>query len=145
MTVFLLHIYNHNGISLYEKEWCRRKKSNLPKEQENKLMFGMLHSIKSFVAKMSPKDSKEGFMCYSTSRYKLHFYEAPTGLKFVMMTDVNVGNIRETLKRIYSSVYVEYVVKNAICGLNEPIESNLFESKLDAFVQGLSFFEEIKE
>ncbi|CAK8698505.1 trafficking protein particle complex subunit 1-like [Clavelina lepadiformis] len=145
MTVFLLHIYDRNGNSLYEKEWCRRKKSNLTKEEEKKLMFGMLHSIKSFVSKLSPKDSKEGFLSYTTSQYKLHFYESPTRLKFVVMTDINVGNIRETLKKIYSSIYVAYIARNPMCDLAEPINCKLFESRLETFMKGLSFFEDSKE
>ena len=56
MTVYLLHIYDRNGNSVFEKEWCRRKSSNLSKEQEQKLVFGMIHSIKSFVSKMAPRD-----------------------------------------------------------------------------------------
>jgi len=56
MTVHLLHIYARNGDSLYEKEWNRKKTSNLTKAEEKKLLFGFIHSIKSFVMKMSPKD-----------------------------------------------------------------------------------------
>jgi len=50
--------------------------------------------------------SKEGFLSYATSRYKLHFYESPTGVLFIMMTDTSVGNIKETMKKLYSSVSV---------------------------------------
>nr|CAB3267217.1 trafficking protein particle complex subunit 1-like [Phallusia mammillata] len=142
MTIHLLHIYDRNGNSLFAKEWSRKKSSNLTKVEEQKLLFGMIHSIKSFVTKMSPKDGKEGFISYTTSRYKIHFYESPTGLKFILLTDIFVGNIRETMKKLYSSVYVEFVVRNPLCPLNEPIRSSLFETKLETFMTGLSFFED---
>ena len=37
-------------------------------------------------------------------------------------------------------IYVEYVVKNPLCRLDEPIQSELFASKLDAFIRSLPIF-----
>jgi len=112
----------------------------MSKEEEFKLMYGMVYSIKSFVARMSPADSKDGFLNYRTSRYKLHFYETPTGLKFILNTDLSVGNTKDVLFNIFSKIYVEYVVKNPLCRLDEPIQSELFASKLDAFIRSLAIF-----
>eukprot|EP00128_Syssomonas_multiformis_P013683 Colp12_sorted_trinity150504_noHs@35924 len=100
-------------------------------------MYGMLYSIKSFVQRLSPKPSKDGFYYYSTSAYKLHFYESPSGIKFVMNTDPTVGDIREILRQIYSNIYVEFAVKNPLCNLEQWIDSELFRDKLETFVQGL--------
>jgi len=111
--------------------------------QEKKLLFGMVHSIKAFVDKMSPIDGKDGFKfagSYSTSKYKLHFYETPTGLQLIMMTDTNTGPVTDILKKIYSSVYVKYGVRNPLVKLTSPIESSLFESKLDELVTSLPFY-----
>lgn len=67
-------------------------------------MFGMLWSIKSFVCKISPLDTKKGFLCYKTNKYALHYFETPTGLKFILNTDVNAQNVRELLYQIYRQV-----------------------------------------
>ncbi|XP_031567839.1 trafficking protein particle complex subunit 1-like [Actinia tenebrosa] len=137
MTIYNLYIFDRNGTCLHYEEWNRTKLSEMSREQEFKLMYGMLYSIKSFVARISPFDSKDSFLSYTTSKYKLHFYETPTGLKLIMNTDVNTHNARETLYEIYSKIYVEYVVKNPLCKLDEPIESELFKTKLDGFIKGL--------
>ncbi|KAG8441515.1 hypothetical protein GDO86_007035 [Hymenochirus boettgeri] len=89
--------------------------------------------------KMSPI-RKDGFLSFQTSKYKLHYYETPSGLKMVMNTDLSVGNTRDILHQIYSTIYVEYVVKNSLCSLNEPIQSELFKTKLDSFIRSLPFF-----
>ena len=34
-------------------------------------------------------------------QYKLHLFETASGLKFVLLTDLNVGNIRDSLQSIY--------------------------------------------
>lgn len=67
-------------------------------------MCGMLFSIKSFVTKMSPLDTKEGFLYYKTSKYMLHYLETPSGVKFVLNTDVNAQGVRDLLQQIYSQV-----------------------------------------
>ncbi|XP_015271193.1 PREDICTED: trafficking protein particle complex subunit 1 [Gekko japonicus] len=140
MTVHNLYLFDRNGVCLHYSEWNRKKQAGISKEEEYKLMYGMLFSIRSFVSKMSPLDMKDGFLAFQTSKYKLHYYETPTGLKVVMNTDLGVGNIRDVLHQIYSYIYVEYVVKNPLCSLNEPIQSELFCSKLDSFVRSLPFF-----
>lgn len=120
-------------------------------------MYGMLFSIKSFVSKISPLDPKEGFLYYKTSKYTLHYFETPSGLKFVLNTDNVTQNARELLQQLYREVstinnfiimryiqryiekkksiflqvYLEYVVKNPLCQLNEPIQSELFKLKVD--------------
>lgn len=140
MTLFNLYIFDRNGTCLYYAEWNRRKLSGISQDEEFKLMFGMLFSIRSFVSRMSPTDQKEGFTSYKTNQYKLHLYETPSGLKFVLNTDLSVGNIHDVLQQLYSQIYVEYVVKNPACIQGQPITSELFKTKLDEFVRGQQIF-----
>ncbi|XP_076435800.1 trafficking protein particle complex subunit 1-like isoform X2 [Babylonia areolata] len=130
MTVYDFYLFDRNGNCLYYAEWNRKHQPGISKEEEFKLMYGMIFSIKSFINRISPKDVK----------YKLHFYETPSGLKFIMNTDLNVGNIRDVLQQMFSSIYVEYVVKNPLTELGEPITSELFRTKMDDYVRGLPFF-----
>ena len=140
MTIFNLYIFDREGTCLYYGEWNRRKNAGISRDEEFKLMYGMIFSMKSFTQKMSPMDMKTGFQNIQTSRYKLHYYETPSGLKFIMNTDLTVDNMRVHLHQMYSSIYVEYVVKNPLASLSEPITSELFKTKLDDYVRGLPMF-----
>lgn len=48
------------------------------------------------------------FVSYRTSQYKLHYFEAPTNIKFVMLTDLKSPSMRPALEQIYINLYVEY-------------------------------------
>lgn len=141
MAIFNFYVFDRTGTCLYYGEWNRKKRSGMSDDEEFKLMYGMLFSIKSFITRISPVDLKDGFLCYTTSKYKLHFYETASGLKFVLNTDNNVaGNVREILHQIYSQIYVQYVIKNPMCKSGEPISSELFKTKLDEYMRSLPIF-----
>ncbi|OBZ82467.1 Transport protein particle subunit bet5 [Choanephora cucurbitarum] len=81
-------------------------------EEEAKLVYGVVLSLRNFVRKLS--GNQDGFISYKTSTYRLHYYETPTGLKFVMNSDPQTENLRLVLKQIYTQLYVEFVVKNGL-------------------------------
>ncbi|XP_045461510.1 trafficking protein particle complex subunit 1 [Harmonia axyridis] len=135
MTIHNIYIFNKNGNLLYYNEWNRIKQTGMTRDEEAKLMYGMLFSIKSFVNKISPTDPKDGFLYYKTSKYTLHYFETLTGLKFVLNTDNHAQSVRELLQQIYNQVYVEYVVKNPLIDLAQPIESEIFKEKLDTLIK----------
>lgn len=58
------------------------------------------------VRKLGGQD--DSFISYRTGEYKLHYYETPTSIKFVMLTDVATPNMRNVLHQIYVNLYVEF-------------------------------------
>ncbi|KAM7361431.1 blocked early in transport 5 [Cochliomyia hominivorax] len=140
MKIFNLYIFDKLGTLMYYAEWNRTKKSGLTQEEEAKLTYGMLSSIKSFVSKISPHDPREGFLFYKTNKYALHYLETPSGLKFVLNTDVNATNVKELLQQIYSKIWVEYVVRDPLWTPGTPVTSELFQTKLDEFIRQSPIF-----
>ena len=48
---------------------------------------------------------KEGFTGIKTNKYKMNYYETPSGIKFILNTDLNAaGNVRELLHQCYEQV-----------------------------------------
>uniref|UniRef100_A0A182YSG1 Trafficking protein particle complex subunit n=1 Tax=Anopheles stephensi TaxID=30069 RepID=A0A182YSG1_ANOST len=107
MTIYNLYIFDKLGTLLYYGEWNRLKQSGITKDEEAKLMYGMLFSIKSFVSKISPIEPREGFLYYKTNKYALHYLE----------------------------IWVEYVVRNPLWTIGTPVTSDIFKAKLDDFVK----------
>lgn len=162
MTIYNIYIFDKYGTLLFYAEWNRIKQSGITREevrntnsaptfafaasfafdlfQEAKLMYGMLYSLKSFCAKMSPIDSKEGFLHYRTSKYALHAFETATATKFILNTDNSSTGVRELLQQLYAKVWVEYAVRNPLWQPGTPITSDLFKEKLDEFIRQSPLF-----
>ena len=142
MTVYNMYIFNKDGDCIFYREWNRKKHTRMSKEEEFKLMYGMLFSIKSFIVpRMSPEGPKDGFIGYKTSSYHLHFLETPSSLKIVMNTDPNnTSAVRKHLEVIYGTIFVQYVAKNPLIKVHETIDSELFANKLDEYVRSLPYF-----
>lgn len=127
---------------LYYHEWLRTKHTSMSKDEEAKLLYGMLFTLKSFVNELSPAVPKEGFLSYKTSKYRLNFFETVSRLKFILNTDNETSQteIRELMAGIYTQIYVEYASKSPMVTKGEVITSNLFRTKVNQFVQASPFF-----
>ena len=85
--IFNFYIFNRRGACLYYREWNRPYNSFAldDQDEERKLVFGMLFSIKELVSRMKPPGAvDDGLHCLKTSTYTLHHLEILTGLRFVL-------------------------------------------------------------
>jgi len=118
---------------------ARSRPARLSAQDDAKLIFGTIFSLRNMVRKLGGPD--DSFISYRTGQYKLHYYETPTNVKFVMLTDTHTLNMRNVLHQIYVNLYVEFVVKNPLSPVEHPggvgVANELFELALDQFVKGV--------
>jgi|TARA_B100000524_G_C23635855_1_gene364916 hypothetical protein len=145
--LFSIHIFSRKGACLYYKQLSRpldsgsRSGEKTPNEleQEHKLMFGFLFSLKQFVHKISPDGpGPSGFYACNTSTYKLHYHEVPSGMRLVLCTEKNAPDLREALRHIYANIVVETLVKNPLWQPDTPIDAPAFVEQLDGYLKGLA-------
>ncbi|KIM75493.1 hypothetical protein PILCRDRAFT_672837 [Piloderma croceum F 1598] len=115
--------------------------TGLPFDEEAKLVYGVILSLRNMIRKLSGKD--EQFVNYRTSAYKLHVYETASGYKFVMLGDPNGDSLRFLLRQIYIGPFLEYVVRNPLATMDSRergIDNEYFRASIDRLVRGLSVF-----
>jgi hypothetical protein len=114
-----------NGI--VDRDPARARPARLSAADDAKLIFGTIFSLRNMVRKLGGQDDRFGtldwvgcgcgsradaicgsFISYRTGQYKLHYYETPTSIKFVMLTDTQTLNMRNVLHQIYVNLYVEF-------------------------------------
>ena len=71
-----------------------------------KLIFGTVFSLRNMARKLGGDD--DAFISYRTAHYRLHYYETPASLRFVLLTDTGTLSMRNVLHQIYINLWVEY-------------------------------------
>ncbi|KAJ5179587.1 hypothetical protein N7492_002797 [Penicillium capsulatum] len=123
MTVYSFYIFDRHAECIYKRRWLPRPASIVGKsaqgsgpaglgqtvragDDDAKLVFGTVFSLRNMVRKLGGEE--DNFVSYTTSQYKLHYYETPTNIKFVMLTDLKSPPMRIALQQIYINLFVEY-------------------------------------
>ncbi|KAK4501954.1 hypothetical protein PRZ48_007764 [Zasmidium cellare] len=163
LQVYSFYIFDRHTECIYSKRWTTPPPSNpsaqsqrpsLPNgtaatniaskratkdDNDAKLIFGTIFSLRRMVRQLGGQDDL--FLSYRTGEYKLHYFETPTQLKFVLLTDTRVGSMRTVLHQIWATLYVEYVVKSPLAPLEhrkgEGVANELFEGGLESFMRSI--------
>eukprot|EP01088_Endostelium_zonatum_P008360 TRINITY_DN21139_c0_g1_i1.p1 TRINITY_DN21139_c0_g1~~TRINITY_DN21139_c0_g1_i1.p1 ORF type:complete len:162 (+),score=35.23 TRINITY_DN21139_c0_g1_i1:37-486(+) len=119
--IYRFLIYDKSSTCIYYDEWSVNNNgankgvtpaAALDAEEMKRNTFGLVFELKRFLSKLSPSPTAPDYFSYTTNKYKLHVYETATSMRFVLLTDTKTGNMKQQLKKIYSDVYVETVVKS---------------------------------
>ncbi|KAK4548424.1 hypothetical protein LTR36_009334 [Oleoguttula mirabilis] len=164
MSVYSLYIFDRHTECIYTKRWTDRHalpairstaggalsngssstandipaatRRAMKHSDDAKLIFGTIFSLRRMVRQLGGTDDQ--FLSYRTGEYKLHYFETPTQLKLIMLTDLHVGNMRTVLYQIWATLYVEYVVKSPLAPTEHAsgvgVANELFEGGLERFI-----------
>jgi trafficking protein particle complex subunit 1 len=152
--LFSLYIFNRGGKCLFYREWNRHHRQLDDPVEDQKLMFGYLFSIKLMVKKLSPspyvveccrlvcsrvtsRDKEHGVQRLKASDYTLHYYEVASGLRFVLTSDNEAGDLSPVLRHIYSHLFVEYVDLAPLHRAGDVITCKLFSEGLESYIASL--------
>lgn len=109
-----------------------------------KLVFGVVFSLRNTVRKLTD-GADDAFATFSTSKYKLHFFETPSNVRFVLVSDQSMDSQVHVLKYIYANMYVEYAAKNPLYPV-DPVNSAVLANDLlvlgiESYISSLPNFE----
>jgi hypothetical protein len=82
---------------------------------------------------MSPNGKPGIISSFTTSTYKMHFFQTATGYMFVLMTSPGVGNLTAKFQKFFREVFLPTVVMNPLYKLDTPIALPPFEIALEKF------------
>jgi len=139
MTLYNMYIFNRAGYCLYYQEWSRPQfmLADDP-DEDKKLMFGMLFSLKDLTSKMSPGASKEGIHTIRMGNFTMHHFESLTGIVMVVNTDNSVGDLYFALKHVYTKFLVECVNRNPLYDTSQAngkmITSTIFTQRINTYL-----------
>lgn len=124
--------YNTNnliGNCIYSREWTPIDvRKQIPQHQSQqtlpgsintrnndhvaKLLFGALFSLKQISSNLNSSTTQmNNLKSFSTAKYRCHFFETGTGIKFCLLTDPSVENMQFALKEIYANLFINCVIK----------------------------------
>ena len=136
------YVFGKTGACLYSHDLVSRQVNSVdkPSVDKQKLLFGLLWSLKGFCERVSPSELESTFSNFTTPQYKLHVLEIPTGLKFVLITAPDASSqqprdhTKTTLRYIYQNLFVPLVVGNIACEPADKIKCRLFEAKVQEYL-----------
>ncbi|GAA5868672.1 hypothetical protein JCM3774_003621 [Rhodotorula dairenensis] len=95
----------------------RASPGRLAFDEEAKLVYGVVYSLRNMVSKLSTK-ADESFQAMTTSAYKLHYLATPSSFHFVLLTSPHAQSCRPLLRQIYTGPFNEYIVRNPLASLD---------------------------
>ena len=146
-----LLIFDRKFTCIYDKSWNAKTDSNEPLRQETmQLIMGMCYSLRTMLSKLSPQSGNDTSYSYRTDRYRLFYYEVPSGWKFVLLVagtpiikSSTIGGqtvtLETALSHLWSTIFIEWVIRNPLFISNECQTIKLVEGgaagKIGEFMQ----------
>lgn len=137
-------IYNRNNtcifhIDLQESELFNKANQVLTdKNAKHRLenIYGLLFSLRSYSKQfVNNNDTLKNF---STSQYKLHYYEFINGLRFVILSAPTKTDYSGFLKEIFKCFYVNMISNNTFTDNETYINNTLFTEAVGNYLKEIN-------
>eukprot|EP00835_Amoeboradix_gromovi_P004454 NODE_347_length_10448_cov_0.163687.p8 type:complete len:168 gc:universal NODE_347_length_10448_cov_0.163687:6517-6014(-) len=124
--LFHLFIYDRHCAPVFTKKYFNGEYA-VNESDLQKLIFGLVVSLKNTMKKLNSE-----YICHSTDTFKLHYFETPTGYKFVLTTSpsefftvspsssTTEPSLRASLQYIYTHYFMPFVILNPQQKLSTP-------------------------
>lgn len=96
---------------------------------EKIFLASMFHSLYAIASQLSPEPKSSGIELLETDTFRLHCFQTLTGIKFIVVTDLQQSGVDALLKRLYE-IYADFALKNPFYSLEMPIRCELFNVNL---------------
>ena len=150
MGVHSFLIFDRKGKTLFAKRYTKADADAVTDEEQleeqRKLVFGMLFSLREVVACLSPQKKESALHSVQTGASTIHNYETSSGLRVAVYMSSSSSpsegaSIRTALEHVYNELWVQCVVRSPLYRPTEPnIAATNFEQKLDEFLGSQSWF-----
>ncbi|CAB3365514.1 Hypothetical predicted protein [Cloeon dipterum] len=107
-----------------------------PKMTTNDKLFlaSMFYPLFAIAIQLSPEPKSSGIEVLEADTFKLHCYQTPTGVKFMVICEPSQQGMDILLKKIYE-LYADYALKNPFYSLEMPIRCELFDTNLQSLLE----------
>lgn len=155
MAIYSFSIFDRHCNCIYNREFSSTDNGTINKNNNtdsSKLLFGVVYSLKNILSKLAGDSSIESqssisnfLKSFSTSQFRIHYYESLTNLKFIIITDNSIDNMQNILWELYSNFYVKHISLNYLSQVDfksedEKIYNPNFINETDAFIKSLPVF-----
>jgi hypothetical protein len=157
VALYNMYIFDKVGRCLYYWENNRPYRSHLADspDEEKRLVFGLIFSLKHFAAKLGPSTDQQsggedgeieattsastaaavGIKALRTNVFTLHQFESPTGYKFIANTSVcsskQEKEVNSLLTRLYTDIFISFVLQNPLYRVGTPISFPRFQQEVE--------------
>ena len=137
----ILHFEDFNSVTPGEESVVPfQAKMRKDHKESNRFLVGMLSAVSGIVSMLSPGDNSNKFESFSTSEYRLDYFETLTGYKFAVLSEPNNSlsraDIRTEFERLYTLLFVPLVIRNPMFDPSA-LSGTLRESECNVFIEEL--------
>lgn len=142
-------IFDRKGKTMFAKRYAKVDANTVTDEvqleEQRKLVFGMLFSVREMLTSLSPAE-EPALHSVQTGASTIHNYEANSGMRVAVYMSSRSSaaegeSIRKALEHVYIELWVQCVIRSPLYRPTEPnIAATNFEQKLDDYLASQPWF-----